>query len=357
MKTWFTSDAHLGHRNIIRHCARPFSSSDEMDALLIENWNFFVRPHDQVFVLGDFAYRAGRHPSSYLQQLNGLKHLLIGNHDGPETVRAPEWASVHQLLEIKVEGIPLVLCHYPLLSWRGSMHGSLHLHGHEHGRIPPSKQAVDVGVDVWNFQPVSLPEITTRAMNAPRHLEPGLPGRHPGVADSLSVVFLDLEATALIGGAPTEIGLACLDLVSGKITAWSRLIQMDAQRVAIWDHQAVCLTGITRELLAAEGRPASQVVEELAMFLKGETVVYSDCPDADRDWLGELLAAAGEEGFHVEVRDLGRVLERLTDAGQAAATQYRQEHRAPHRAGPDAERLARSVLVGLRQGLAEAGGG
>ena len=33
--TFFTSDMHQGHRNVIRLCNRPFASLEEMDETLI----------------------------------------------------------------------------------------------------------------------------------------------------------------------------------------------------------------------------------------------------------------------------------------------------------------------------------
>ena len=53
--TFFTSDTHFGHENIIKYCNRPFTSTEEMDKALISNWNKVVKPEDTVFHLGDFA--------------------------------------------------------------------------------------------------------------------------------------------------------------------------------------------------------------------------------------------------------------------------------------------------------------
>ena len=33
---YYTSDLHLGHANVIRHCDRPFADANEMDAALID---------------------------------------------------------------------------------------------------------------------------------------------------------------------------------------------------------------------------------------------------------------------------------------------------------------------------------
>ena len=46
---FFTSDTHFHHANIIRFCNRPFRDVEEMDEILIRNWNEVVGPEDTVF--------------------------------------------------------------------------------------------------------------------------------------------------------------------------------------------------------------------------------------------------------------------------------------------------------------------
>ena len=55
---YFTADLHLGHANIIGHCGRPFASVEEMDRVLLQNWNDRVRPTDAVYILGDLIFRS-----------------------------------------------------------------------------------------------------------------------------------------------------------------------------------------------------------------------------------------------------------------------------------------------------------
>ena len=54
-KIWVISDTHLNHANIIRYCARPYTSTEEMNKDLIKRWNSIVRPQDTVYHLGDFG--------------------------------------------------------------------------------------------------------------------------------------------------------------------------------------------------------------------------------------------------------------------------------------------------------------
>ena len=72
---FFTSDLHLGHENCIRLCNRPFSSIEEMDETLIENWNRKITGKDTVYILGDLIYRNQKPPEEYLRRV----HLLQAN--------------------------------------------------------------------------------------------------------------------------------------------------------------------------------------------------------------------------------------------------------------------------------------
>ena len=112
--------------------------------------------------LGDFAMGASpAECQAFFGRLNGTKHLVRGNHDKPRVLDLP-WASQHDLVQTTVDGTRLVLCHYAMRSWPGAWRGALHLFGHTHGTLPPTRQSCDVGVDAWAYRPVTLGEIRER---------------------------------------------------------------------------------------------------------------------------------------------------------------------------------------------------
>ena len=157
-RLFFTADTHFGHAGARALYRRPFVSVAAMDSAMISAWNARVEPGDTVWFLGDFAVRHPD-PASVLALLHGTKHLVFGNND-PAAVRAlPGWASVNGLMELTVDTVPLMLCHYALRSWPGQSKGALNLHGHSHGRLKRMAGQFDVGVDAQGFRPVTLAEI------------------------------------------------------------------------------------------------------------------------------------------------------------------------------------------------------
>ena len=147
---------------------RPFPTIAAMDAAMVERWNQTVAPDDEVWHLGDFALRTPPTTAAeLLRALNGRKHLVTGNNDPPEIIALPEWSSVQPYIEITVETHRLVLCHYALRTWNGMAKGALNLHGHSHGRLKPLPRQTDVGVDCWDFRPITVQQMRGTKPPAP----------------------------------------------------------------------------------------------------------------------------------------------------------------------------------------------
>ena len=153
MSVFFSADTHFGHANIMAYAQRPFASAEEIDEALIANWNAVVGPRDEVWHLGDFALASD--PDRYFRRLRGIKHLVVGNHDGDRVRRLP-WASVHEMRMVRVGRDGVFCCHYPMRTWPQAHHGALHAFGHVHGVLRDSRRSCDVGVDRWGFTPVTL---------------------------------------------------------------------------------------------------------------------------------------------------------------------------------------------------------
>lgn len=81
MTIFITSDHHFNHANIIKYCARPYNTVQEMDFDMIERWNSVVQDRDQVYHLGDFMLGNWGTARSYLKQLKGKIYFIKGNHD------------------------------------------------------------------------------------------------------------------------------------------------------------------------------------------------------------------------------------------------------------------------------------
>ena len=151
MTTWFTSDPHFGHKNIIRLTERPFAQTDvaTMDEAMIERWNATVTPTDTVWLLGDFSFAKPGATEAIFHRLNGHKHLIIGNHDEQhDHVLNLPWGSMQHYAKVRENGSRFILSHYPMEEWDGAYKGYFHLHGHCHGSLTVKRpRRMDVGVD------------------------------------------------------------------------------------------------------------------------------------------------------------------------------------------------------------------
>jgi calcineurin-like phosphoesterase family protein len=162
MMLFFTSDTHFRDARVMRIDRRPFRSVADHDAQLIAFWNAAVQDEDEVWHLGDFARGSIEQVTDLLTQLNGRKHLIIGNNDEEAALKAPGWSSIQHYKELVVGPELLILCHYPLRTWNKMGRKSINLHGHSHGKLKPVARQVDVGVDVWGYRPITLETILLR---------------------------------------------------------------------------------------------------------------------------------------------------------------------------------------------------
>lgn len=172
---YFYSDPHFGHTNIIRYCERPFANVAEMNAELIRRYNETVGPNDTVVWVGDCFFCSAEQARGIIDQLDGTKILVLGNHDRRESyMERLGFSLVVRELRMNLEGRSVRVSHYP---WRHFYDPSfkyyercptsrspdeLLFHGHVHDAWTRKDTAINVGVDVRDFRPVTVAELLKR---------------------------------------------------------------------------------------------------------------------------------------------------------------------------------------------------
>lgn len=176
--TYYTSDQHFGHRNIIDYCGRPFTSVEEMNRELIARWNDVVTGDDTVWCLGDLALGHVADTVAMTSALNGRKLLVPGNHDRVSSVyksgaerdrfislyEDAGWQIQEEIIETEIGGHPAVVSHFPYV---GDSHGPDRfqaaravdrglpiVHGHVHEEWRTNGRQFNVGVDVHDWRPI-----------------------------------------------------------------------------------------------------------------------------------------------------------------------------------------------------------
>jgi calcineurin-like phosphoesterase family protein len=177
---WFIADTHFYHKNALYHNNRPFKDIYEMNEHMIKEWNKCIKKSDTVYVLGDFSWGNQKQIRDILQRLNGYKILILGNHDKHawQMIQAG-FKDVRENIYVNLNGHKVYLSHYPYYpkwyvrlrmlwhnydKWKRYTYKQLrqdgnwlihgHIHNNRHAWKIKGKQ-INVGVDQWNFKPVS----------------------------------------------------------------------------------------------------------------------------------------------------------------------------------------------------------
>lgn len=140
---YYIADNHFGHTNVIKMDGRNFSSTEEMDQYMIDQWNKKVRKNDEVVILGDFSWYSGEKTNEIVRQLKGKLHLIAGGHDKrflrDKNFDASRFVWIKDYAEMNDNKRTVVLCHYPIFCYNGQFRRNQNgvpktwmLHGHTH---------------------------------------------------------------------------------------------------------------------------------------------------------------------------------------------------------------------------------
>lgn len=168
---FFTSDTHFNHEKIISFCDRPFESAEDMNEVLINNWNSVIPEDGYVFHLGDFAW--GHHIKNIIYELNGNIILIKGNHDEQNLKKGmyKYFYEIYDQLHLQIGNTSLYLNHYPFLTYGGiykeknpviQCFGHIHMSKYKNKGLDTNRydfllpSQYDVGVDLNDFKPISF---------------------------------------------------------------------------------------------------------------------------------------------------------------------------------------------------------
>ena len=167
-KLFFTADWHLFHSKIIEYCNRPIKNIIQMQQHMVYKHNQIVKPEDTVWHLGDVSLLSTEFVGKlrkWVNKFNGTKHLVLGNHDRWKATKYERvgFSTVHTAMWLKYDNMTFYLMHDPAkYTIIQNDPKAVLLCGHIHQlfkHLLPDKRIINVGVDAWNFEPVSYDTI------------------------------------------------------------------------------------------------------------------------------------------------------------------------------------------------------
>ena len=159
----FIADLHLSHANMAKR--RGFSTVEEHDEHIIAKWNSVVNKRDVTYILGDVTMEKSA-PYHLLDRLNGIKHIVLGNHDRrQDTKKLFDYAeSVGAMINYK----GVFLTHCPIHPDELTYGIPKNIHGHIHDKVVmkmldgwevPDERYFCVSCERVGFVPKTLEEL------------------------------------------------------------------------------------------------------------------------------------------------------------------------------------------------------
>lgn len=154
---YVTSDWHLGHKNAYKFSGN-FSSKEEREAKIFENYSSVVNKRDVVWFLGDIAFTA--EDLELISMLVGTKKLVLGNHDTDKFAKGVKFnqilkafETVHGLVKYKDSW----LSHAPIHP--DELQGRFNIHGHVHNSTLKDSKYFNACLEPNNFSPIKYQKI------------------------------------------------------------------------------------------------------------------------------------------------------------------------------------------------------
>jgi calcineurin-like phosphoesterase family protein len=153
-KIHLISDTHFYHENMAKR--RGFSSVEEMNELIVSNWNKTINKKDVVWILGDITM--GRKNYDILDRLNGIKKVVLGNHDMPQHV--PELLKHVNKVCGSIRLNNAILTHIPIHPQELLGKIQLNIHGHIHEKQIDDDRFINVSCEAVNYTPICYEDIS-----------------------------------------------------------------------------------------------------------------------------------------------------------------------------------------------------
>ena len=162
---YLTSDFHFCHNKEFLFQGRGFETIDEMNKAIIQNVNSIVMPEDILIIAGDCMLNDNEKGIECLKQLNGIKKLVIGNHDTDNRIKRYKEENIFEeigyAIRFRYKKESFYISHYPRYTSNTDKKQVINLYGHLHSKTKINQinpQGIHIGLDSNDLKPISIEE-------------------------------------------------------------------------------------------------------------------------------------------------------------------------------------------------------